>query len=55
MGILHTLSLVPRVYSHSLIEMTYMLYWVHSTIVHGEHWLGKTPRKLSPFNPMGEK
>ena len=40
--------------NHSLIEMAYMLYRVHSTIVDGECWLMELPRKYCPFNLVRE-
>ena len=36
--------------NHSLIEMAHMLHKVCSTIVDGECWLIKLPRKYWPFN-----
>ena len=37
--------------SHPLLELTYVLYRVRSTIIHGERWLMETSRKFSPFYP----
>ena len=37
--------------SHLLFELTYVLYKVHSTIIHGERWLMETSRKFCPFYP----
>ena len=37
--------------SHLLFELTYMLYKIHSTIIHGEHWLMETSRKFCLFYP----
>ena len=37
-------------HSHSHIEVTHMLYRVHSTIVDGECWLMESTRKYCPFN-----
>ena len=36
--------------NHSLIKVAHMLHRVHLTIVGGERWLMKSPRKYCPFN-----
>ena len=40
--------------SHLLFEMTYVLYKIHSTIIHGERWLMETPGKFRLFYPPCE-
>ena len=40
---------------HSLVEVTNMLHWVRSVVVHGEHLLIKLSRKFSTFNPTGKR
>ena len=40
--------------SHLLFEMTYVLYRIHSTIIHGERWLMETPGKFRLFYPPCE-
>ena len=37
--------------SHLLFELTYMLYRVRSTIIHGEHWLVEPSKKFCLFYP----
>ena len=37
--------------SHLLFELTYVLYRIRSTIIHGERWLMETFRKFRPFYP----
>ena len=36
--------------NHPLVEVAHMFYKVCLTIVHGEYWLSKLPRKFSSFN-----
>ena len=38
--------------SHLLFELTYVLYRVCSTIIHGEHWLVESSRKFCLFYPL---
>ena len=38
--------------SHPLFELTYVLYKVRSTIIHGERWLMETSRKFGLFYPQ---
>ena len=38
--------------SHLLFELTYVLYRVCSTIIHGERWLVKPSRKFCFFYPL---
>ena len=38
--------------NHSLVELTYVLYRVRSTIIHGERWLMEMSRKFGPFYPL---
>ena len=38
--------------NHLLFELTYLLYRVRSTIIHGERWLMETSRKFCPFYPL---
>ena len=40
--------------SHLLFELTYVLYRIRLTIVHGERWLMETPRKFRLFYPSCE-
>ena len=40
--------------SHLLFELTYVLYRICPTIVHGERWLMETPRKFRLFYPSCE-
>ena len=37
--------------SHLLFELIYVLYRIHSTIIHGEHWLVELSRKFCLFYP----
>ena len=39
---------------HLLFELTYVLYRIRLTIVHGERWLMETPRKFRLFYPPCE-
>ena len=41
---------VPGVNGHFLVKVADMIHRVCSAIIHGECWLSKPPRKLSPFN-----
>ena len=34
---------------HPLVKLVYVLYGVHSTVIHSESRLMELPRKLSPF------
>ena len=47
--------LILGVNNHSLLEVAYFLYRVRSTIVHGECWLSKPPRKFSSLNSTCER
>ena len=38
--------------SHLLFELTYVLYRICSTIIHGEHWLVEPSRKFCLFYPL---
>ena len=40
--------------SHPLVELTYVLYEVRSTIIYGESGLVESSRKFSPLYPMRE-
>ena len=40
--------------SHLLFELTYVLYRIRLTIVHGERWLMEMPRKFRLFYPLCE-
>ena len=41
--------------SHLLFELTYVLYRIRPTIVHGERWLMETPREFRLFYPPCER
>ena len=46
---------IPGVNGHSLVEVADVLHKVRSAIIHGECWLSKMLRKLSPFNSMHKR
>ena len=41
--------IIPRIKSHKLGEITYVLHWIYLAIVTGERWVSEVSRHLDAF------